>query len=302
MIDFDETRPQRATPDLSAFQPIPMSRVAKREAKKKLMRRNFKIGVIVLVLLYFFAPLRTNILFLGTDSSPQRGELGRTDTIILTTVIPFKPYVGMLGIPRDLWLELPNVGEQRINTAYFYAEAAQSGSGGDAAAEAVSVNFGVHVRYYLVVHMLGVVDVVDAIGGLDITLDKKMGTLKKGEHHLNGEEALAFVRERYSSSDFSRMEQGQIVLGALIRKLLSPSGWAKIPHLLTVLPNAIETNIPLWQFPRLSFAFIRATWAGMDNRTIDWEMVTPYLTSGGAQVLLPKWEAINPVLLEMFGE
>ncbi len=302
MTNFDKTRPQRTAPDLAAFQPIPMSRVAKREAKQKLMRRNFKIGVVVLVLLYFLAPLRTNILFLGTDGSPQRGELGRTDTIILTTVIPFKPYVGMLGIPRDLWLELPNVGEQRINTAYFYAEAERSGSGGDAAVEAVSVNFGVHLHYYLVVHMLGVVDVVDAIGGLDITLDKKMGTLKKGEHHLNGEEALAFVRERYSSSDFSRMEQGQIVLGALIRKLLSPSGWAKIPNLLTVLPNAIETNIPLWQFPRLSFAFIRATWAGMDNRTIGWDMVTPYLTSGGAQVVLPRWDEINPVLLEMFGE
>ena len=302
MSQFDETRPQRAEPDLSAFQAIPMSRVAKREAKQKVTRRNLKITAVVLALLYFFAPLRTNLLFLGTDASPQRGELGRTDTIILTTVIPFKPYVGMLGIPRDLWLELPNVGEQRINTAYFYAELAQTGSGAKAATEAVSDSFDVNVRYYLVVHMLGVVDVVNAVDGLDITLEKKMGMLKKGEHHLNGEETLAFVRERYSSSDFSRMEQGQIVLGALIRKLLSPSGWGKIPRLLTALPNAIETNIPLWQLPRLSFALIRATWFGMDNRTIDWEMVTPYVTSGGAQVLLPNWDAINPVLGEMFGE
>ena len=68
------------------------------------------------------------------------------------------------------------------------------------------------------------------------------------------------------------------------------------------LPNAIETNIPLWQLPRLGFAFVRGTWFGMDNRTIGWEMVTPYVTSGGAQVLLPNWDAINPVLLEMFGE
>ena len=302
MIDFDETRSHRTQPDLAAFQAIPMSRVAKREAKKKLTRRNLKIGVVVLILLYFFAPLRTNILFLGTDGSPLRGELGRTDTIILTTVVPFKPYVGMLGIPRDLWLEIPNVGEQRINTAYFYAEAAEVGTGAPAAVEAVSVNFGVKLRYYMVVHMLGVVDVVDALGGLDITLDQKMGTLKKGEHHLDGTETLAFVRERYSSSDLSRMEQGQIVLGALTRKLLSPSGWLKLPALLTALPNAIETNIPFWQLPRLGFAFVRGTWFGMDNRTIDWEMVTPYETSGGAQVLLPIWDAINPVLKEMFGE
>lgn len=302
MYDFDETRPQRAQPSLSDFQAIPMSRVAKREAKKKIVRRNLKIAAVLLVFLYFFAPLRTNLLLLGTDDSPQRGEYGRTDTIILTTVIPFKPYIGMFGIPRDLWLDLPNIGEQRINTAYFYAELDQQGSGAKATAEAVSQNFGVRVRYYLVVHMLGVVDVVDAIGGLDITLDKKMGTLKKGEHHLNGEETLAFVRERYTASDFSRMEQGQIVIGALTRKLIAPSGWLKIPALLMALPNAIETNIPLWQLPRLGFAFVRGTWFGMDNRTIDWDMVTPYVTAGGAQVLLPNWDAINPVLLEMFGE
>ena len=302
MYDFDETRPQRAEPDLAAFQPIPMSRVAKREAKKKIVRRNMKIGAVLLVLLYFFAPFRNNLLLLGTDDSDLRGEFGRTDTMILTTVIPFKPYVGMLGIPRDLWLNLPNVGEQRINTAYFYAELNERGTGAKAAVNAVSANFGVKVRYYLVVHMAGVVDVVDAIGGLDITLDRKMGTLKKGEHHLNGEETLAFVRERYSSSDFSRMEQGQIVIGALIRKLIVPSGWLKIPALLTALPNAIETNIPLWQLPRLGLAFVRASFGEMDNRTIDWDMVTPYVTSGGAQVLLPNWDAINPVLAEMFGE
>jgi len=302
MSEFDETRPHRAQPSLSDFQPIPMSRVAKREAKQKIVRRNLKIAVIILVVLYFFAPLRTNLLLLGTDDSPQRGEYGRTDTIILTTVIPFKPYIGMLGIPRDLWLDLPNIGEQRINTAYFYAELNENGTGAKAAVDAVSQNFGVNLRYYLIVHMQGVVDVVDAVDGLDITLERKMGTLKKGEHHLNGTQTLAFVRERYTASDFSRMEQGQIVIGALIRKLIAPSGWGKIPALLMALPNAIETNIPLWQVPRLGFSFVRGIWFGMDNRTIGWEMVTPYVTSGGAQVLLPRWDMINPVLAEMFGE
>ena len=302
MTDFDETRPQRSQPSLSDFQPIPMSRVAKREAKKKITRRRMKYAAVVLILLYFFVPLRTNLLLLGTDDSPQRGEYGRTDTIILTTVIPFKPYIGMLSIPRDLWLDLPEIGEQRINAAYFYAELSESGSGAKAATQAVREGFGVHVRYYLLVHMQGVVDIVDAVGGLDITLEKKMGGLKKGEHHLNGTETLAFIRERYSSSDVSRMEQGQIVIGALTRKLLLPSGWFKIPGFLIEVARAIDTNIPLWQVPRLSFAFIRGTWFGMDSRTIDWEMVTPYVTSGGAQVLLPRWDVINPVLEEMFGE
>ncbi len=301
MIDFDETRPQRAEP-LSDFQPIPMSRVAKREAKKKLNRKRMKYAAVVLALLYFFAPLRTNLLILGTDDSPQRGEYGRTDTMILTTIVPLKPYIGMLGIPRDLWLDLPNVGEQRINTAYFYAELNEAGTGAKAATQAVRQIFGVNVRYYLLLNMQGVVDMIDSVGGLDITLEHKLGTLKKGDHHLDGAATLAFIRERYSSSDVSRMQQGQIVIGALLRKLLLPSGWLKIPGFLIEVAKAVETNIPFWQTPRLGFAFIRGTFFGMDSRTIDWDMVTPYVTAGGADVLLPRWDVINPVLLEMFGE
>ena len=302
MNSLEETRPQRSAPDLAAFQPIPMSRVEKRKARNKQLRRAFVFGVIALILLYFFAPIRTNLLLLGTDDSPNRGSLGRTDTIILTTVLPLKPYVGMLGIPRDLWVNIPNVGEQRINTAYFFAEAESPGSGAQAAVTSVSTIFGVTVDYYLVIHMTGLVEIVDLLDGIDIQLEKPMGGLAAGEHHLNGEALLAFVRERYSASDFSRMQQGQIVISAMLKKLLSPTNWGKIPELLITLPQVVENNTPLWQYPRLGFALLRANFIGIDSRTIEHEMVTPFVTSGGAQVLLPNWAAINPVLLEIFGE
>ena len=302
MNSLEETRPQRSGPDLAAFQPIPMSKGEKQKIRNKQFRRAFVFGVIAFILLYFFAPLRTNLLILGTDDSPSRGVLGRTDTIILTTVVPFKPYVGMLGIPRDLWVNIPNVGEQRINTAYFFAEAEKPGSGGQAAVTSVATNFGVQVHYYLAIHMMGLVDLVNILDGIDIVLEKPMGGLPAGENHLTGEALLVFVRERYSASDFSRMQQGQIVISALLKKLLSPTSWGKLPQLLMTLPNVIENNIPLWQYPRLGFALIRASLVGVDSRTIDWEMVTPFVTSGGAQVLAPNWDVINPVLLEMFGE
>jgi polyisoprenyl-teichoic acid--peptidoglycan teichoic acid transferase len=70
---------------------------------------------------YFFFPLRTNVLLLGADRTEGSEAYGRTDTIILTTVIPLQPYVGMLSIPRDLWVPIPGHGENRINTAHFYA-------------------------------------------------------------------------------------------------------------------------------------------------------------------------------------
>jgi LCP family protein required for cell wall assembly len=254
-----------------------------------------------LILIYFLAPLRTNILLLGTDDSPERGALGRTDTIILATVVPTLPYVGMLSIPRDLWVNVPNVGEQRINTAYFFAEANQAGTGPRAAMQTIRDNFGIPVSYYAVIHMFGLVAAVDALGGVDIHLDSAAGDLPAGTYHLDGVNALAFVRERSSSDDFSRMKRTQILLAACAGKAMQPANWRTLPSFVFALAQTIDTNVPLWQMPRLLFALVRTPIFGIDSQTITPEMVYPFETSGGAQVLAPNWDAINPLLLKMFG-
>lgn len=256
---------------------------------------------LALIVIYFFAPLRTNILLLGTDDSPERGAVGRTDTIILTTIVPLWPYVGMLSIPRDLWVTIPDVGEQRINTAYFFAEANQPGSGARAAMQTIRDNFGVPVHYYAVIHMVGLTSAVDALGGVDIQLDESTGGLPAGTHHLSGIEALAFARERGSSDDFSRMQRAQILISATFAKALRPSSWHALPELIFSLLQVIDTNIPLWQTPRLLIALLRSVLFGVDSQTITRDMVTPFQTSAGAQVLAPNWEAINPLLNNMFG-
>ena len=287
------TQPTRRMDRLQAVRAISVRR-------KKI--RCWLLMFLLLILLYFFAPLRTNILLLGTDDSPERGPVGRTDTIILGTIVPLKPYVGMLSIPRDLWLSIPNVGEQRINTAYFFAEANQPGSGAGAALQTIHDNFGISVHYYAVIHMLGLTSVVDTLGGVDINLEAPMGELPAGSHHLNGSDALAFVRERSTSDDFSRMVRTQILLSAVLKKVLYPSNWLSLPRFIHSLTQVVETNIPLWQWPRLLFASLRALLFGMDSQTITREMVTPFRTSQGAQVLAPNWDAINPLLKRMFGQ
>lgn len=270
-------------------------------APKRKRPRLLLLTFLALILIYFFAPLRTNILLLGTDDSPERGAVGRTDTIILTTIVPLRPYIGMLSIPRDLWVTIPNVGEQRINTAYFFAEANQSGSGPQAAMQTVRENFGMPVHYYAVIHMYGLVSAVDALGGVDIQLDESTGGLPAGTQHLDGIEALAFARERGSSDDFSRMQRAQILISATFAKALRPSNWRALPALIFSLVQVIDTNIPFWQLPRLLFAMLRSVFFGVDSQTVTRDMVTPFQTSAGAQVLAPNWEAINPVLKEMFG-
>ena len=265
-------------------------------------RRRWPLVVLVLILFYFFAPLRTNILMLGTDDSPARGSVGRTDTIILATIVPLKPYVGMLSIPRDLWVTVPNVGEQRINTAYFFAEANQPGSGAEAALQTIRDNFGISVHYYAVIHMLGLTSVVDTLGGVDLHLESPMGGLTAGLHHLNGLDALAFVRERSDSDDFGRMLRTQILLSSVLKKVLYPANWLSLPRFVIALTKVVDINIPLWQWPRLLFAFVRAFLFGMDSQTITPEMVIPFQTSQGAQVLAPNWDLINPLLYRMFGQ
>lgn len=294
MFELDLTQPSRRMDQAQYVRAL--RRPKRRNAARAWM------AVVVFILAYFLAPLRTNLLLLGTDDLPERGDLGRTDTIILFTVVPFKPYVGMLSIPRDLWVQVPGVGEQRINTAYFFAEAQKTGTGPAAAMNTIYSNFKVPVHYYAVVHMLGLVSTLDALGGVDISLDAPLGGLPAGTHHLTGQQALDFVRERNTSDDFGRMQRTQVLIAATIKQASRPASWSRLPQFLFSLSRTVETNLPFWQWPRMGFALLRSLIFGIDTRSITREMVNPFVTSQGAQVLGPNWDAIRPVVKDMFGK
>lgn len=303
-----ETLPTHPDRGLEAFQPIHLPPPTVSPSPQKHLQPKgtsrlgvFTLGLLAFVLVYFFLPFHTNILILGVDGGLNRGELGRTDTIVMTTISPLKPYIGMLSIPRDLWVEIPDVGENRINTAYFFAEAEKPGNGFSAVKQTIGENFNVRTDYTVILRMDGLIEVVDALNGLDITLSEPMSGYEAGvKYHFDGKKALAFVRSRAGSDDFARMKQGQILLQAAYRKLFRPGIWAQVPDLFMTLPGLMETNIPFWQWPRLGLAFLRVGAGGIDARAISREMVTPFVTNQGAQVLAPKWEVIRPVTEEMF--
>jgi LCP family protein required for cell wall assembly len=290
---LEDTRPSRRLDQIQPVRSLPAPRRKRRRLGRWLL--------LFLLLAYFLAPLRTNILLLGTDDAPDRGAIGRTDTIILATVVPTRPSIGLLSVPRDLWVQVPGVGEQRINTAYFFAEAEVPGAGPYASMQTIRENFGVPVRYYALVHMSGLISAIDALGGVDIGLDAATGGWQAGIHHLDGTQALEFVRSRSGSDDFSRMRRTQILMLALTGKALQPGSWLRLPGFVAASFRALDTNIPIWQIPRLLFALARIPFSGIDLRVLDREMVTPFQTSAGAQVLTPNWEAIRPMVYEMFG-
>lgn len=258
------------------------------------------IFFFILIAIYMLAPIRTNILLLGIDRAPEKVDLSRSDTIILLTVLPPRPYVGMLSIPRDLWVSVPGVGENRINTAHFYAESEVPGSGPSRLIDTIRQNFGVDMDYYIRIRFDGLQQIVDTLDGVDIQLENSTSLYSAGLHHLDGVQSLAFVRDRQGSDDFSRIKNGQQFIKAIWNDLRDPSSWSHLPAFTIALGNAVDTNIPLWQWPRLALAILRAGSGGIDARVISREEVKPFTTSGGAQVLAPIWEKINPMVKEMF--
>jgi anionic cell wall polymer biosynthesis LytR-Cps2A-Psr (LCP) family protein len=132
----------------------------------------------------------------------------------------------------------------------------------------------------MLIHMEGLTAIIDALGGVNISLAEPMGGLSTGQHHLSGSQALAFVRERSSGSDFSRMRQNQILIQAITGRIMSPASWPRIPELMVSSSQVVETNIPIWQWPRLAFSILRAPIFGVDAHTITPEMVTPSRSLG----------------------
>ncbi|MFZ6028961.1 MAG: LCP family protein [Chloroflexota bacterium] len=263
------------------------------------------VAIIVLCLLAFLPlvlPGRTNVLLLGVDARPGEGNLGRSDTMILTTFQPLRRYVGMLTIPRDLWVEIPGVGENRINTAHFFAEAEQKDSGPTAAKQAVRENFGVDVDYFVRIRFDGLKDLVDTLGGLEVTLPRDMSGYTQGTHRMDGTQALAFVRDRAGSDDLFRNERAIIFLRAFIDEVLRPANWPHMPDFFAALMQTVDTDIPVWMWGRLGITLLAVGPGNIDGRSITHEMVTPFTTQGGASVLLPRWDLIDPLLLEVFGQ
>jgi LCP family protein required for cell wall assembly len=298
------TQPVQPASQLSSYQPIrlPVSRQGKSPVSGCVWLLIGFLGVVFLgcILIYLWTDSPKTILILGIDRPPEGTNTSRTDTIILARIDPKKPGVTLLSIPRDLWVTIPGVGENRINTAHFYAEANQSGSGPAATAETIQSNFAVKTDAYIRIRFDGFTRIVDALGGLTIDLPAPMGGYPAGQTHLNATQALAFARDRKGADDFFRMEHAQIIIKSLVNQMFSPLTWLHIPGALAVGWQAIDTNISIWEWPRIGVIILRAGSTGIESHTLPRTMTTPFITSGGADVLLPDWNQIRPFVARLF--
>ncbi len=252
---------------------------------------------------FILSPGKTNILVLGIDRIVDgTGSMGRSDTIVMVQVDPRQPRIATLAIPRDLWVTIPGVGENRINTAHYFAEINEPGSGPAALAQTIKDNFGIDSKYYVRIHLEGVPALIDAMGGVTIDLKEATALYPVGQHHLNGTQALAFVRDRKGADDFFRMDHGELFIKAVGQQLLKVQTWLRLPLVLAALPKAIDTNIPTTSMPALALALLRVGPTNIDSHALPREDTTSYITDAGAQVLLPRWDLIHPLVDEIFGK
>ena len=258
---------------------------------------------------------RVNILLLGIDRRPGEHGPWRSDTMLLASADPAANSASMLSLPRDLWVPIPGFEENRINMAHYVGDAKEYPGGGPALAKkTVQYNFGVPVNYYVRVDFDGFRKILDAIGGIDIDVESEIIDDKypdecygydplyiaAGRQHMDGELALKYARTRHGSSDFDRAKRQQQVLLAVRDKALQLNLLPKLPELMVLLADTVETDLQPNEILNLAQIGLNIGQDNVRSAVIDQNMTLRHVTPTGADVLLPKRDKIRPLIDEMF--
>lgn len=244
-----------------------------------------------------------NILLLGSDFRPGVGF--HTDVILLVSIFTKEQKVNLLSFPRDLLVDIPGFGQERINTT--------QGLGGFELTNATfEYNFGIHLDHYLLTNFGGFQAIVDTLGGIDINAAKNLYdrcdlpyshgsycSVGPGAHHLDGPLALWYVRSRNSTSDFDRLRRAQEVLEGLFKKLITWNALSNASELYGLFISNVETNLSLNDIlPLLPLASRIASEPERVQRfSIDETLVTqPSNPDASGYILFPDYNAIWQVI------
>jgi LCP family protein required for cell wall assembly len=230
---------------------------------------------------------RVNILVMGLDYadwySPERDGPPKTDSMILFTYDPVTESAAMISIPRDLWVNIPGFGQNKINQAYPLGEGARVPGGGPGlAAKTVEELLGVEIHYYAQINFKAFVDFINFIGGVCVMVEQPMELevigkfidvkLEPGEACMKGEHLLAYIRNRYvNDGDFDRSRRQQQAIIAIRDRILTTTVQYMIIEdplaLWNIFSSGIQTNIP----------FDSALSLGLDALTINPEQIGQYV-------------------------
>ncbi|MDB9315847.1 LCP family protein [Spirulina sp. CS-785/01] len=262
-----------------------------------------------------------NILILGTkvltsdlDTPPQHDPgyhalvdsfEGLSDTMLLVRFDPEIQKLSVLSIPRDTYTRIEGYGEMKINAANYHG-------GAPLAARTISrLVGGVPIDRYVRVNVQGVEKLIDALGGVEVYVPKDMKytdhsqhlyiDLKEGQQHLNGDEAMQFLRYRYDKyGDIGRVQRQQILMRAIIEQALSPGTLLRVPQILQVIKDNIDTNLSVEEIAALAgFA------ANTDRDEVQMMMLPGRFNGDGQEGIsywLPNYSEIEEVMAQHFDQ
>jgi LCP family protein required for cell wall assembly len=204
--------------------------------------------LLILVLAYLLLPFGgQRVALLGSDASAD--GVSRSDTILVA-----KAGGGMVAVPRDTLVEIPGVGEDKINVAF-------AAGGPELTVETLENLTGLPIDNYVVVHFDGVQDIVDAMGGITVEVEEPIEvgiegrpvSIPAGTQTLDGFEALAYVRYRGTpTADIGRIGRQQRFLQELAQEATSPTKLPRLPATALAVWRNIETNMNPLQAARFA--------------------------------------------------
>jgi polyisoprenyl-teichoic acid--peptidoglycan teichoic acid transferase len=205
-------------------------------------------------LVQVFGKQNLRVLVMGLDENWTTSDvaytaLARTDTNLAVNIDLGSKQISVLSIPRDLWVYIPKSGYGKLNEAY--------GDGGPQRVEAtIEKNLNTPAfDYYVVMRLDATKNIIDALNGIDVPVEKDMDYddtwghlhihLKQGVHHLNGEQAVGYIRFRHDpEGDFGRMRRQRQVVQILAKRMRDPAIVVHLPALLGVIKDNVRTDMP----------------------------------------------------------
>jgi LCP family protein required for cell wall assembly len=201
-----------------------------------------------------------HVLAVGADSRTDNYQYGLADAIRLVRVDFSNRKITVLEFPRDLWVEIPYIADnlngqdhEKLNQAYLYGQPGDGfkywddpSAGPGLLALTLNLNFGVVTDHYISVNMRTFVNVVNAVDGIDLKVPDQDWAdstgLPIGTHHLNGDQALKVARNRNEGGQ-ARVDNQNLVLCALRKKIVSPSVVPQFPELIESFQDNILTDL-----------------------------------------------------------
>jgi LCP family protein required for cell wall assembly len=256
-----------------------------------------------------------NVLLLGSDRRPN-DPVWRTDVMMIAFLDTTNGRAAVLSLPRDLYVNIPTRGWDRLNITDFWGEYTKYQGGGPGLMKrVVAENFGIRIDKYARVDFDGFKQIIDTLGGIDVDvpcaleddfIDATSPTgfrhfaVDAGINHMNGETALMFVRQRHGSGDVSRAQRQQRVVYALREKIMSPSIVTKIPALFQQLQDTVQTDFGTIDLPGLVQIGTNIQPGNIRGRVIDETMWNFWMTPDGKSVLVFDKNKVRAVVDDLF--